>query len=687
MLEMIMRNNKKTMIISVIILSLFMFSEVLGAPPKIVKTVPENNAKDVDPRLKEIRFVFDQDMFTGQNYSICGGGESYPDTVGKPQWLNKRTLGIRVRLRPEHNYSMSINCPSSYKACKSIDGQSAEYYPFSFTTGSIQDRDAKAEQPERSEPSGKEDKKLNFSLCDAFGRYVHSEDYNGCPVLIMCGACWCGGCQQDSAPLREIADEYLPKGLAVIRSVSGDNELAALEFQKHYRFGFPQLMDTNRQFEKKYNPDGWTFLMLSDSEGNIVYKCNSPEQSDWSKIKQTIDSMLSKSKPEKEVMVEGIAYRPATIARSGEQAKVKLRDSFSSLACGKNGKVYVVFTTNRNGNSDIFIRAFDGEKWSDDKPVAATDADEYDADVLIDSNNRLWVSWTSNADGKNYNIFIKSFNDIAKQSQAEQITRAYDDAMHARLASDQKGRVWITYYKWQKMGTSSRDKEVYVRRFESGGWSDELQVSPIDVPQYEDHTEPAIICIGDGAVISWSWDFHQPEGYPKSAKDPSIFLRLVRDAFDMGPAVAISQQQIDMTPTVVVDKERVWCAWDSVVWDTSLSQNRRQICVGSVGIGRGGQVSEPEDLSGIVANICTPRLVASKTMITALWSQTSDGKKWILKRADYDSIGGRWSEAKTIDAEGNPRYCSAGYDSSGQLWVSYSAQTDKGREIIVRKIE
>ncbi len=682
-----MRGNKKITVILVLVLCLFWASGSFAAMPRVIETVPQNGAENVDPRLKEIRFVFDQDMITGQNYSICGGGEDYPKTIGKPKWLNKRTLVMRVRLKGSHSYSMSINCPSSYKACKSVDGQSAAYYPFSFTTGSIQGGGAKTKQTGMSELSGKRNEKLKFSLYDAFGRQVHSDDYNGCPVLIMCGACWCGGCQQDSAPLGEIAAEYQSKDLAVIRSVSGDNELAALEFQKHYRLNFPQLMDTNRDFERMYNPDGWTFLLLSDREGNIVYKCNGPRETHWSEIKQMIDGMLNEDKPEKAVTVEGVDYRPATIARSSEQANVKRRDSFTSLSCGKNGRVYVVFTTNRNGSSDVFIREFDGEKWSDDKPVAATNADEYDGDVLVDNDSRIWVSWTSNADGRNYNIFVKSFDDITQQRQAEQVTRAYDDAMHARMTCDEKNRIWITYYKWQKMGKHSRDKEVFIRRFENGRWSDELQISPADVPVYEDHTEPAIAHIGNGAVISWSWDFHQPQGYPETAKNPSVFLRLVWDGFDMGPIAAISRQQIDMTPSVVVAGERVWCAWDSVIRDNNLRRNRRQMCVGSIGIGRGGKVSEPGDLSGIVANICTPRLVANKATLTALWSQTSDGKQWVLKRAEYDINSNRWSQAETIESKGNPRYCSAGYDSSGQLWISYSAQTHKGREIVAKKIE
>ena len=63
------------------------------------------------------------------------GGPKFPETTGKPQWTNKRTLVLGVKLQPNHNYEMSINCPS-YQNCKGANGESAEIYPLNFKTGS-----------------------------------------------------------------------------------------------------------------------------------------------------------------------------------------------------------------------------------------------------------------------------------------------------------------------------------------------------------------------------------------------------------------------------------------------------------------------------------------------------------------------------------------------------------------------
>jgi len=128
------RLNKGKVFIVILLLILFAVS-AYGAPPKVIETIPEAGQSDVDPRLREIRVVFDQDMST-DGFSICGGGPQFPKLIGKPRWINSRTLVMRVRFQPEHSYQMSVNCPSA-KNCCSINGEAATPYPLRFKTTTI----------------------------------------------------------------------------------------------------------------------------------------------------------------------------------------------------------------------------------------------------------------------------------------------------------------------------------------------------------------------------------------------------------------------------------------------------------------------------------------------------------------------------------------------------------------------
>jgi len=99
----------------------------------VAKTIPENGEKSVDPNLKEIRIVFEQDMDTSGGVSICGGGPNFPNIIDKPKWVDTRTFVMQVKLEAGHHYAFSINCPSANNF-KSAKGEPVEPYPVEFKT-------------------------------------------------------------------------------------------------------------------------------------------------------------------------------------------------------------------------------------------------------------------------------------------------------------------------------------------------------------------------------------------------------------------------------------------------------------------------------------------------------------------------------------------------------------------------
>lgn len=100
--------------------------------PRVVKAVPDNLDADVDPQSTKIRIEFDQEM-SANGYSVCGGGPSFPQLVGKPAWVDSKTLEFEVRLQPEHEYVLSINCESAQQ-CRNRQNVPAVPYPISFRT-------------------------------------------------------------------------------------------------------------------------------------------------------------------------------------------------------------------------------------------------------------------------------------------------------------------------------------------------------------------------------------------------------------------------------------------------------------------------------------------------------------------------------------------------------------------------
>ncbi|MFC1603407.1 peroxiredoxin family protein [Planctomycetota bacterium] len=483
-----------------------------------------------------------------------------------------------------------------------------------------------------------------------------------------------------------LAKNHRKAGLQVIRVISGDNELSALDFQKHYRMPVIHLIDSDVACEMKYGKGNWPFLMLVDSEGKIVYQCSNMIERDR-KLMRLLNKLKDAPNSAATMTADGVYYMTSTLQRSGEVEKLLQNERFTSIAAGDNGQIYTVFTSLKNGKSDIVMRIFDGSSSSKDISVAATQADEYDSTVLLDNMNQVWVCWTSNAVDSKYQIHLTSLKDIRDGRESINVSKSKDDAMHGRMTSDDSGVLWITYYQWHNMGQNSRDKEVYLRKYSNGAFSKEIHISPTDVSSYEDHTDPSISIMNEQVFVSWSWDFHRPKGYTKDAKEPTIFARTINQDFTLGKPFHISGHRIDATPMLSsAYNDNLWCAWDSLGWSQKEQVYRKTLYVRSLNAhdAIGKEFAVAEDL----VNVCSPCFAfdsGRKGVLT--WSQSENGKDWTLWKAEYDPDNNCWKEPAMVISEENPRFGSCVYDTQGRLWIAYSVRTDKGREVFVKRVD
>jgi hypothetical protein len=264
-----------------------------------------------------------------------------------------------------------------------------------------------------------------------------------------------------------------------------------------------------------------------------------------------------------------------------------------------------------------------------------------------------------------------------------------DDSMHGRMAVDSNGRLWVTYYQWERMSGISRDKEVYARYFEAGRWSDVIHVSPEEIPVYEDHTDPVIAPWGDGVVIGWSWDFHRQNStsaYSSVPDTPSIFLRKVAPGPKLERARAVSGANFDTRPTLAVSTSgHVFCAWESVVYD-SQRVNRKMITTSIEDLQSPENPGKGVNVTGFQTDICTPCLASSaKGDVALVWAQPDVTGQWMLMQAQWNARAVAWTQPKTLVTTGNPRFPSAAYGKDGSLWIAYCADKKDRREVVVFK--
>jgi hypothetical protein len=116
-----------------LLLAVVFTAAAAAEPPKVIKTVPESGARDVDPGLKELRIIFDQPM-SPDGMSIVGGGPKFPKLGNEKRWEDPRTFVFKWELEPDHDYWLSVNS-ERFTKFRGVNGEPCVPYPLSFHTG------------------------------------------------------------------------------------------------------------------------------------------------------------------------------------------------------------------------------------------------------------------------------------------------------------------------------------------------------------------------------------------------------------------------------------------------------------------------------------------------------------------------------------------------------------------------
>ena len=108
-----------------------------AAAPHVTRSVPVAEAKQIDPKTREVRVTYDQPMDAEHGYSILTGGALEAKMIGKPRWIDGRSLSVRVQLEPDHRYALVFNNGRDANNIVSSRGEAAEPYVLFFSTAPL----------------------------------------------------------------------------------------------------------------------------------------------------------------------------------------------------------------------------------------------------------------------------------------------------------------------------------------------------------------------------------------------------------------------------------------------------------------------------------------------------------------------------------------------------------------------
>ena len=113
------------------------------------------------------------------------------------------------------------------------------------------------------------------------------------------------------------------------------------------------------------------------------------------------------------------------------------------IANDGQGKVWLVWVSDRDGNANIYSCYRNGDGWRDTVAITTDEGSDSQPSVGIDLYGWVWVAWTSNRDG-DPNIYV-SYNCGTGWSAEERVTSdtTWDDC--AYIVSDESGTIWVLW--------------------------------------------------------------------------------------------------------------------------------------------------------------------------------------------------------------------------------------------------
>ncbi len=124
-------------------------------------------------------------------------------------------------------------------------------------------------------------------------------------------------------------------------------------------------------------------------------------------------------------------------------------NNFLRAVAGRDGSVYVAWQSFRNGQSDIYLRAFSSGAWKPELRVSESAANDWEPAVAAALDGTVFVAWDTYDKG-NYDIAFRAYRNGSMQP-IERITTSPRFHAHVALTVDSQGRPWLA---WDESGVN-----------------------------------------------------------------------------------------------------------------------------------------------------------------------------------------------------------------------------------------
>ena len=150
-----------------------------------------------------------------------------------------------------------------------------------------------------------------------------------------------------------------------------------------------------------------------------------------------------------------------------------------SAAVAPNGDLYASWISYDGQGADVIkLRRKTSAGWQEPIVVTPLAADYFRTALAIQPDGRVWVSWAAQFDG-NFDLYARSFKD-GRWSTISRLTTHSQPDFHHRLETDSEGNLYLA---WQSFRTG--DSNIYLKIYDGQRWSASISVTGHEASDWE----------------------------------------------------------------------------------------------------------------------------------------------------------------------------------------------------------
>jgi len=222
-------------------------------------------------------------------------------------------------------------------------------------------------------------------------------------------------------------------------------------------------------------------------------------------------------------------------------------DELPSIMQASDGNIWVVWSTNRNGNYDIYYKTYNGTAWSSDKPLTFLAADDWDPSIVQTADGDIWVAWVRNND-----IYYMTYNGTKWSPDNALVTDPNFD-LHPSIMQASNDNIWVV---WDSDRISEQD-DIYWKVYDNQTrrWSSDTTLTFDGA----DDLAPSIMQSVDGTIwIAWaSWRLGNLDIYYKTDFPPQHLHDIAIISVIHDPNVSVAYQGLNLYIEVVPQNQGV----------------------------------------------------------------------------------------------------------------------------------